>query len=215
MCFSSRGREMIHRLINSSCWGPWDLIGCCRSSSAMGPKKRSQGNLSEAEDLMVKRARIEESAWTGVNERTFIAVKPDGVQRKLVGEIVRRFEKKGFKLVGLKLMQASEELLREHYSELRSKPFFRGLITYMSSGPVVAMVWQGLDVAKTARKMLGETNPADSMPGTIRGDYCVEVSRNVIHGSDSVASAQKEIALWFRQNELHCWEDNCSHWIYN
>ncbi|XP_062264832.1 nucleoside diphosphate kinase 3 isoform X2 [Platichthys flesus] len=215
MGFSSRGSEMIHRLINSSCWGPWDLIGCCGRSSAMGPKKRSQGNLRESEDLVVKRARIEGSAWTGVNERTFIAVKPDGVQRKLVGEIVRRFEKKGFKLVGLKLMQASEELLREHYSELRSKPFFRALIAYMGSGPVVAMLWQGLDVAKTARKMLGETNPEDSLPGTIRGDYCVEVGRNVIHGSDSVESAQREIALWFRQNELHCWEDNCNHWIYS
>uniref|UniRef100_A0AAQ5X3U2 Nucleoside diphosphate kinase n=1 Tax=Amphiprion ocellaris TaxID=80972 RepID=A0AAQ5X3U2_AMPOC len=153
--------------------------------------------------------------WTGVNERTFIAVKPDGVQRRLVGQIVRRFEKKGFKLVGLKLVQASEDLLREHYWDLRSKPFFSGLITYMSSGPVVAMVWQGLDVVKTARKMLGETNPADSLPGTIRGDYCVEVGRNVIHGSDSVSSAQKEISLWFRQNELQCWEHSCNSWIYN
>ncbi|XP_040918132.1 nucleoside diphosphate kinase 3 [Toxotes jaculatrix] len=160
-------------------------------------------------------AHIFQSGWTGVNERTFVAVKPDGVQRRLVGEIVRRFEKRGFKLVGLKLMQASEELLREHYWDLRGKPFFSGLITYMSSGPVVAMVWQGLDVVKTARKMLGETNPADSQPGTIRGDYCVEVGRNVIHGSDSVESAQKEISLWFRQNELHCWENSSSSWIYN
>uniref|UniRef100_A0A3B4UWT7 Nucleoside diphosphate kinase n=1 Tax=Seriola dumerili TaxID=41447 RepID=A0A3B4UWT7_SERDU len=181
----------------------------------MGPKKRSQRDLHKLEDLVVKHARIGESGWTGVNERTFIAVKPDGVQRKLVGEIVRRFEKKGFKLVGLKLIQASEDLLREHYWDLRSKPFFSGLITYMSSGPVVAMVWQGLDVVKTARKMLGETNPSDSLPGTIRGDYCVEVGRNVIHGSDSVVSAQKEISLWFRQNELQCWEDSSSHWIYN
>ncbi|XP_018528309.1 nucleoside diphosphate kinase 3 isoform X1 [Lates calcarifer] len=160
-------------------------------------------------------AYIFQSGWTGVNERTFIAVKPDGVQRRLVGEIVRRFEKRGFKLVGLKLMQASEDLLREHYCELRSKPFFSRLMTYMSSGPVVAMVWQGLDVVKTARKMLGETNPAESLPGTIRGDFCVETGRNVIHGSDSVESAQKEISLWFRQNELQCWEDSSSRWIYN
>nr|XP_046271213.1 nucleoside diphosphate kinase 3 isoform X2 [Scatophagus argus] len=156
-----------------------------------------------------------QSGWTGVNERTFIAVKPDGVQRKLVGEITRRFEKRGFKLVGLKLMQASEDLLREHYWDLRSKPFFKELIRYMSSGPIVAMVWEGLDVVKTARKMLGETNPADSLPGTIRGDYCVEVGRNIIHGSDSVESAQKEIHLWFGQHELQCWEDSSSHWIYN
>ncbi|XP_039862202.1 nucleoside diphosphate kinase 3 isoform X3 [Simochromis diagramma] len=85
----------------------------------------------------------------------------------------------------------------------------------MSSGPVVAMVWQGLDVVKTARKMLGETNPADSLPGTIRGDLCVEVGRNVIHGSDSVESAQKEISLWFRQSELHRWESSSSRWLYN
>ncbi|XP_041672691.1 nucleoside diphosphate kinase 3 isoform X1 [Cheilinus undulatus] len=153
--------------------------------------------------------------WTGVNERTFIAVKPDGVQRRLVGEIIHRFERKGFKLVGLKLVQASEELLKEHYWELRNRPFFKGLINYMRSGPVVAMVWEGLDVVKTARKMLGETNPADSLPGTIRGDFCVEVGRNVIHGSDSVESAQKEISLWFHQNELQCWEDESSRWIYN
>ncbi|XP_068583967.1 nucleoside diphosphate kinase 3 isoform X2 [Cebidichthys violaceus] len=86
---------------------------------------------------------------------------------------------------------------------------------YMSSGPIVAMVWEGLDIVKTARKMLGETNPADSLPGTIRGDFCVEVGRNVIHGSDSVESAQKEIPLWFRHDELHCWEDSSSRWIYD
>ncbi|XP_034567910.1 nucleoside diphosphate kinase 3 isoform X2 [Notolabrus celidotus] len=160
-------------------------------------------------------AYLFQSGWTGVNERTFIAIKPDGVQRKLVGEIMHRFEKKGFKLVGLKLVQASEDLLKKHYWDLRSKPFFRALMSYMSSGPVVAMVWEGLDVVKTGRKMLGETNPADSLPGTIRGDYCVEVGRNVIHGSDSVESAQKEISLWFSQSELQCWEDSSRHWIYN
>ncbi|XP_062387658.1 nucleoside diphosphate kinase 3 isoform X2 [Sardina pilchardus] len=159
-------------------------------------------------------ANIFQTGWTGPNERTFIAIKPDGVQRKLVGEIIGRFERKGFRLVALKFLQASEEQLMEHYIDLRNKPFYGGLIKYMSSGPIVAMVWQGLDVVKTARKMLGETNPADSMPGTIRGDYCVEVSRNVIHGSDSVESAQKEIALWFRQHELLCWEDNSDRWIY-
>uniref|UniRef100_A0A8C6NIH8 Nucleoside diphosphate kinase n=2 Tax=Nothobranchius TaxID=28779 RepID=A0A8C6NIH8_NOTFU len=152
--------------------------------------------------------------WTGANERTFLAVKPDGVQRKLVGEIVRRFEKRGFKLVGLKLVKASEDVLREHYWDLRNKPFFSRLISYMSSGPVVAMVWQGLDVVKTARKMLGETNPADSLPGTIRGDFCVEVGKNVIHGSDSMESAMKEISLWFGQNELHRWESCSTSWIY-
>ncbi|KAI9526418.1 hypothetical protein NQZ68_039629 [Dissostichus eleginoides] len=187
------------------------LTGGC---TAMGPRKRSKRDLHELEDLVVKHARIKESGLTGVSERTFIAVKPDGVQRKLVGEITHRFEKKGFKLVALKLVQASEDLLKEHYWDLRSKPFFTELVSYMNSGPIVAMVWEGLDVVKTARKMLGETNPADSLPGTIRGDYCVEVGRNVIHGSDSVLSAQREISLWFRLNELHCWEDSSSRWIY-
>uniref|UniRef100_A0A3P9H2Q6 Nucleoside diphosphate kinase n=1 Tax=Oryzias latipes TaxID=8090 RepID=A0A3P9H2Q6_ORYLA len=157
---------------------------------------------------------IFQSGWTGVNERTFIAVKPDGVQRKLVGEIVRRFEKKGFKLVGLKLVRASEDILREHYRDLRTKPFYNRLISYMSSGPVVAMVWQGLEVVKTARKMLGETNPAESLSGTIRGDFCVEVGKNVIHGSDSVESAQREISLWFSPKELHRWKSSSSQWIY-
>ncbi|KAI5619361.1 nucleoside diphosphate kinase 3 isoform 2 [Silurus asotus] len=159
-------------------------------------------------------AHVFKTGWTGVNERTFIAIKPDGVQRKLVGEIIRRFERKGFKLVGLKFLQASEEQLKEHYLELREKPFYKGLVKYMSSGPIVVMVWQGLDVVKTARKMLGETNPADSLPGTIRGDYCVEVGRNIIHGSDSVESAQREISLWFREHELVCWEESTEHWIY-
>ncbi|XP_072549763.1 nucleoside diphosphate kinase 3 isoform X1 [Salminus brasiliensis] len=159
-------------------------------------------------------AYIFKTGWTGVNERTFIAVKPDGVQRKLVGEIIRRFERKGFKLVGMKLLQASEEQLMEHYWDLRERPFYKGLVKYMSSGPIVAMVWQGLDVVRTSRKMLGETNPADSLPGTIRGDFCVEVSRNVIHGSDSVESAQREISLWFKDHELSCWEESTEHWIY-
>uniref|UniRef100_A0A8C9EZZ8 Nucleoside diphosphate kinase n=1 Tax=Pavo cristatus TaxID=9049 RepID=A0A8C9EZZ8_PAVCR len=151
---------------------------------------------------------------SGVAERTFIAIKPDGVQRHLVGEIVRRFERKGFKLVGLKLLQASEELLKEHYIALRDRPFYGRLVKYMSSGPVVAMVWQGLDVVRMARTMIGETNPAESRPGTIRGDFCIEVGKNVIHGSDSVESAQKEISLWFRPEELTCWEDAAERWIY-
>ncbi|XP_049323620.1 nucleoside diphosphate kinase 3 isoform X2 [Astyanax mexicanus] len=154
------------------------------------------------------------TGWTGVNERTFLAVKPDGVQRKLVGEIIRRFERKGFKLVGMKLLQASEEQLMEHYWDLRERPFYKGLVKYMSSGPIVAMVWQGLDVVRMSRRMLGETNPADSLPGTIRGDFCVEVGRNVIHGSDSVESAQREISLWFKDYELFCWDESTDHWIY-
>ena len=109
------------------------------------------------------------------NERTFIMIKPDGVQRGIVGEIIKRFENKGFKLVAMKMMQASQALLEEHYGDLSKKPFFPGLVKYMASGPVVAMVWEGLNAVKTGRVMLGETNPADSKPGTIRGDLCLQV----------------------------------------
>merc|ERR1711863_69762 len=132
------------------------------------------------------------------NERTFIMIKPDGVQRGLVGDIIKRFEQKGFKLVAMKFMQASEEHLRQHYADLSARPFFPGLVKYMGSGPVVPMVWEGLNVVKTGRVMLGETNPAASAPGTIRGDFCIQVGRNICHGSDAVESAKKEIALWFK-----------------
>ncbi|XP_065098469.1 NME/NM23 nucleoside diphosphate kinase 2a [Paramisgurnus dabryanus] len=146
-------------------------------------------------------------------ERTFIAIKPDGVQRGLVGEIIKRFEQKGFKLVAMKLIQASEELLTQHYIDLKDRPFFPGLVSYMSSGPVVAMVWEGFNVIKTSRVMLGETNPIDSKPGTIRGDLCVQVSRNIIHGSDSADSADNEINLWFKPEEL-CDYSKCQHnWL--
>ncbi|KAK7823210.1 hypothetical protein U0070_027417 [Myodes glareolus] len=148
------------------------------------------------------------------SERTFIAIKPDGVQRGLVGEIIKRFEQKGFRLVGLKFMQASEDLLKEHYIDLKDRPFFTGLVKYMHSGPVVAMVWEGLNVVKTGRVMLGETNPADSKPGTIRGDFCIQVGRNIIHGSDSVESAEKEISLWFQPEELVDYKSCAQNWIY-
>ncbi|NWQ78387.1 NDK3 kinase, partial [Columbina picui] len=137
----------------------------------------------------------------GANERTFVAIKPDGVQRHLVGEIIRRFERKGLQLVGLKLLQVS--------GPARAAELGGHLV---ARGP--KPVWQGLDVVKTVRTMIGETDPAESRPGTIRGDFCVEVSKNVIHGSDSVESAQQEISLWFRPEELTCWEDTAEHWIY-
>ena len=132
-------------------------------------------------------------------EQTYIMVKPDGVQRGLVGEIIARFEKRGFKLVALKLTTPTKEHLEKHYADLSDKPFFPGLIQYMLSGPVVAMVWEGLDAVKTGRSMLGATNPLASAPGTIRGDYALAVGRNICHGSDSVESANKEIALWFSE----------------
>merc|ERR1712190_192835 len=150
----------------------------------------------------------------GNGERTFIMIKPDGVQRGLCGDIIKRFEQKGFKLVAMKFMQASEDHLKKHYADLSSKPFFAGLVKYMASGPVLAMVWEGLNVVATGRVMLGETNPKDSKPGTIRGDFCIQVGRNICHGSDAVESAQKEIALWFKDEDLVSWESAMYTWIY-
>ena len=147
-------------------------------------------------------------------ERTFIMIKPDGVHRNLVGEIIGRFEAKGFKLVAMKYMQASVAHLEKHYADLSKKPFFAGLVKYMASGPVVAMVWEGLNAVKTGRVMLGETNPADSKPGTIRGDFAVQVGRNICHGSDAVESANHEIALWFKPEELVEWSPAQKDWIY-
>merc|ERR1712223_78394 len=151
---------------------------------------------------------------SGNRERTFIMLKPDAVQRGLVGDIIKRFEQKGFKLVALKMMHASEELLKEHYADLAKKPFFPGLVKYMNSGPVVPMVWEGNNVVKTGRVMLGETNPANSAPGTIRGDFCIDVGRNICHGSDAVESAKKEIALWFKDEELVKWDPVSLSWVY-
>jgi nucleoside-diphosphate kinase len=147
-------------------------------------------------------------------ERTFIAVKPDGVHRGLVGKIIQRFEERGYKLVALKLVHASREHLEVHYQDLKDKPFFGGLIQYMGSGPIAAMVWEGLDAVKQGRVMLGATNPLASNPGTIRGDFCIQTGRNICHGSDSVESANREINHWFKKEELNDYKLAASEWIY-
>jgi len=147
-------------------------------------------------------------------ERTFIMIKPDGLQRGLVGKIIKRFEQRGYKLVALKMVQPNKQLLEEHYKDLSSKNFFPGLISYMLSGPVVPMVWEGKNSVKTGRDILGKTNPLDSAPGTIRGDFCIETGRNIIHGSDSTESAQKEIDLWFKAEELQEWKPAQAEWLY-
>ncbi|KAI9468226.1 MAG: nucleoside diphosphate kinase [Benjaminiella poitrasii] len=150
-----------------------------------------------------------------ISERTFIAIKPDGVQRGLVGTIISRFEERGYKLVGLKAIAPSKELAEKHYEDLKSRPFFSGLVNYMTGGtPVIAMVWEGKDVVKQGRAMIGATNPLESAPGTIRGQYSVSVGRNIIHGSDSFESAEKEISLWFGQaGELINWTPANADWI--
>ncbi|KAG8744088.1 nucleoside diphosphate kinase [Ceratobasidium sp. 428] len=147
------------------------------------------------------------------SERSYIMVKPDGVQRALVGEIISRFEKRGFKIVALKMVHSTKEHLEKHYADLKDKPFFPGLIKYMASGPVVAIVIEGLDAVKTGRAMLGATNPLASNAGTIRGDYALAVGRNICHGSDSVESAEKEIKLWFPEGIVQYTDDKAV-WIF-
>jgi nucleoside-diphosphate kinase len=141
-------------------------------------------------------------------------VKPDGVERNLVGEVIRRFETKGFTLVGLKMINVSRELAEQHYDVHRERPFFSGLVEFIISAPVVAMVWQGEGVVASARKLIGATNPLTAEPGTIRGDFGVSIGRNLIHGSDAIETAQREIALWFKEEELVTWTPTITPWLY-
>ncbi|XP_072989419.1 nucleoside diphosphate kinase 3-like isoform X1 [Typha latifolia] len=147
-------------------------------------------------------------------ERTFIAIKPDGVQRGLISEIISRFERKGFKLVAIKLVVPSKDFAQRHYHDLKERPFFNGLCDFLSSGPVLAMVWEGEGVIKYGRKLIGATDPQKSEPGTIRGDLAVVVGRNIIHGSDGPETAKDEIALWFEPRELVSYTSNAEKWIY-
>jgi len=149
-------------------------------------------------------------------ERTFVMVKPDGVQRGLIGEIVSRFEDRGLKLVGAKFVQLSEELAREHYGEHEDKPFFDGLVEFITSGPVMAMVWEGQDATRQVRRMMGETDPAESPPGTIRGDLGLDLGRNVIHGSDheDEGANEREVERFFDEDELLDYERVDETWLY-
>jgi len=148
-----------------------------------------------------------------VHERTFIAIKPDGVHRNLVGKVIKMFESKGLKLVGIKLVHPTKDFAEKHYADLSKRPFFPGLVKYFSSGPVVAMVWEGPNAIKTGRKLVGATDPKDSEPGSFRGTYALQVGRNLIHGSDSPDAAQHEISLWFKAEEVVAWNSALSAWI--
>lgn len=139
--------------------------------------------------------------------RCFAMLKPGVVNRRLVGEVIERLEKKGLKIVGLKLVHPTVELAQEHYSEHKDKPFFTELVDYLSSGPVIAMVLQADDCVQLTRKLVGKTKPCDAEPGTIRGDYCIHTNRNIIHASDSDENAEREIKLWFKDNEIFDWND--------
>ncbi|AKH97923.1 nucleoside-diphosphate kinase [Halanaeroarchaeum sulfurireducens] len=150
-----------------------------------------------------------------MTERTFVMVKPDGVQRGLVGEIVGRLEDRGLKMVGGKLMQIDRDLAEEHYGEHEDKPFFDDLVGFITSGPVMAMVWEGQDAVQQVRTMMGETDPAESAPGTIRGDFGLDLGRNVIHGSDTEpGSNEREIDLFFDEAELIHYERVDEQWLY-
>lgn len=139
-------------------------------------------------------------------ERTFIAIKPDGVKRNLIGKIITRFEEKGYKIIGLKLLLPTLELAEKHYAEHKGKPFYPRLIQYITSGPIVAMVIEGENVIVEARKMMGATKPEVAEAGTIRFDYAVSQEYNIIHGSDGPESAEREISIYFKPEEL------CSNW---
>ncbi len=150
------------------------------------------------------------------DERTFVMVKPDGVQRGLIGEIVGRLEERGLKLAGAKFMQIDEELAHEHYGEHEDKPFFDGLVEFITSGPVMAMVWEGADATRQVRQMMGTTDPAEAQPGTIRGDLGLDLGQNVIHGSDheDPGANEREIDLFFDEEELVDWEKSDAEWVY-
>ena len=146
-------------------------------------------------------------------ERTFVMVKPDGVQRGLIGEIIGRFERRGLKIVGLKMVQVSEALARQHYAVHDGRPFFAGLITYITSAPVVAMVVEGTNAVVAVRQTVGATKPFEAAPGTIRADFALEIGRNLVHASDGQETAATEIALWFGE-ELVAWDRAVDAWIF-
>jgi len=147
-------------------------------------------------------------------EQTFSMLKPDAVQRGLTGEIIGRFEKKGLKLVALKLMIISRELAERHYGEHLGKPFFEELVDFITSGPVVAMVWEGKNAVQVVRTMMGKTDPQEALPGTIRGDFGLFTGNNIVHGSDSLQSADREISLFFSPEQIITFKKDQDYWIY-
>lgn len=149
-----------------------------------------------------------------VLERTLVLVKPDGVQRGLVGEVISRLERRGLKLVAAKFLTVSRELAKTHYAVHEGKPFYPGLIDYITSAPVMAMVWEGPRAISAVRQTMGSTRPYEAAPGTIRHDFALETGRNLTHASDSVENGQIEIALWFKPEELISWSRDTDRWIY-
>ncbi|PKM79536.1 MAG: nucleoside-diphosphate kinase [Firmicutes bacterium HGW-Firmicutes-13] len=147
-------------------------------------------------------------------EKTFVMIKPDGVQRNLTGEIISRIEKKGLKLAGMKMLIISRELAEKHYGEHTGKPFFEELVSFITSGPVIAMVLEGQGAVSLARGMMGKTNPSEAAPGTVRGDYGIFTGNNVVHSSDSPESAEREINFFFKSEEILDYIKNLDCWVY-
>ena len=147
-------------------------------------------------------------------EHSLVLVKPDGVQRGLVGEVIARLERRGLKLVGAKFMQVSKALAEEHYAVHKGKPFYEGLISYIISAPVMALVWEGPNAIAAIRQTMGATRPWEAAPGTIRHDFALEVGRNITHASDSPENGEKEAALWFKKDEIVSWSRENDKWIF-
>ena len=146
-------------------------------------------------------------------ERTFVAIKPDGVQRGLIGDVISRLERRGLKLVAIRLMQVDEDLAGRHYAEHVNRPFFSSLVSFITSGPIVAMIWEANNAVALARQTMGATNPGDAPPGTIRGDLGVDIGRNIVHGSDSLESAEREIGLFFGADDALDYARTADQWI--
>ncbi len=146
-------------------------------------------------------------------QRTLVLIKPDGVQRGLVGEILGRLEGRGLKLIALKMMEVSRELATRHYAEHQGKPFYEGLLSFITGGPIVAMIWEGREAVTVVRSLMGATDPLKAAPGTIRGDLALDHGMNLIHGSDSPSRAEAEMALFFTAKELHEYERTADRWI--
>ncbi len=147
-------------------------------------------------------------------ERTLVLIKPDAMQRGLAGEIVARLERRGLRIIAMRLFQMDEPLARHHYAEHEGKPFYEGLISFITSCPIIAAVFEGTNAVEVVRKIMGATNPAAAEPGTIRGDLALETRLNLIHGSDSLESAQREIALFFREEEMHAYPRDVDRWLF-
>ncbi len=147
-------------------------------------------------------------------ERTLVLVKPDGVQRGLIGEVIRRLEQRGLRLVAARFQQVSQDLAEAHYAVHKGKPFYEGLIRYITSGPVMAMVWEGPNAIAAVRQTMGATRPTEAAPGSIRHDYALEIGRNLTHASDSPETAEQEVALWFKPEDLVNWERDVDRWIF-